>query len=256
MNKFKKALLTSTVAALTLGTGLAVAQNKNAPVEQPSSKSAAVLFKIHDIKPVADSEGNVQSCEYTATFFNRTNITVRQAKMDLTWVDNISSLYPIEEKEESENKAKPEVQNTKAPELKAPVQNEADLIHATLDIPSLNPLKQVVLKGTVQTDKCFALFDNLSFRVSECNTLNAQESTNERVNRANDAKNQTVCASLFTYISSKNPEYYDEFKEVSYEEQVVSEKEAEVKETAFIENANKKITEQIEKIKEVLAKIK
>ena len=256
MKKFQKTLILST-AALTLTAGLSYAQDKAAPFEEAGiSKPDAVLFKIHDIKPVLDSEGVVSSCAYTATFFNRTNMTIRQAKMDLTWTDQMTSLYPIEEKENTENKENKDVKNTIKKAENTPLKDDENTIHATLDIPSLSPLKNVVVQGTVQTEKCFALFDNLLFKVTDCNILNSQESSNARVNRANDAKNQAACASLFSYVDSKNPEYYDEFKEVSHQDQEESEKQTETKENTFIEKTNAKISEQIEKIKEVLAKIK
>lgn len=259
MKNFKKALFTLTATALTLGVGLASAKDavkKEAKIPVPaqemtSSKSEAVLFKIHDIKPVMDSEGIVKSCEYTATFYNRTHVVIRQAKIDLLWQDNITKLFPLEQKEE--NTEVKDIKNAEAPVAPA---EEGEKIQSSLNIPSLNPYKQVTLQGNVSTDKCFALFDNLTFQVSECNTLNTEESTNARVNRANDAKNQNVCSSLFTYVDSKNPEYYDEFKEISYEEEVSNAKAAETKETSMIEKAESEIVSNIEKVKEVLAKIK
>ena len=53
-------------------------------IEQP-----AVLFKIHDVKPLRDRDGNVTDCEFGVTFYNRTNSDVNKIAMDLTWTDEV-----------------------------------------------------------------------------------------------------------------------------------------------------------------------
>ena len=47
----------------------------------------AVLFKIHDVKPIRNRDGNVTDCEFNATFYNRSNNNVNKIVLNLTWQD-------------------------------------------------------------------------------------------------------------------------------------------------------------------------
>jgi len=234
-------------------------KNEAAPVSAETvfaTKSQAVLFKIHDIKPVLNTDGAVTACEYTATFFNRTKKGIRQAKVDFGWTDRVSDLYMIEnsvddladapeveEKAQAKNEAK---KTQKAPET-------LGSILSSVDVPSLGVLKQVSIKGTAPTDKCFALFDNLKFSVKSC-TLAGDEAQNHPSGANGVAVNN--CVGMFTYIDSKNPEYYGEFKEIAYEELETREKTAEEQEKEQISAAVKVVDENITKTSEVVAEIK
>lgn len=212
-----------------------------------ASKPQVILFKVHDIKPVLNSDGAVVACEYTATFYNRTPLSLRQAKIDFGWSDHISDLFAIEETPTPEEGA--------APQAPAPAKEEGlGTIRSSVDIPALGSLKQVSVHGTAETDKCFALFDNLKFNVPVCNILGQDSGNDSRRGRAENE--QVNCAGMFAYVNSQHPEYYGEFKEISYEEQVEREKTQEEKESEMIANINKTISENFEKTNTVIGNIK
>ena len=98
------------------------------------------------------------------------------------------------------------------------------------------------------------MFDNLKFDVSVCNVLGQEGSSNNR--RARDTQNASNCAGLFAYVSSKHPEYYGEFKEISYEEQVEQEKSAEEKEMDAINTVKETISSNLKQITTTLSEIK
>lgn len=212
-----------------------------------ASKPQVILFKVHDIKPVLNSDGVVVSCEYTATFYNRTPLSLRQAKIEFGWSDHISDLFAIDEKTEEGETA-----TAQAP--LPPKEEGLGTIRSSVDIPALGSLKQVSVHGTAETDKCFALFDSLKFNVPVCNILGQDSGNDSRRGRADSE--QINCAGMFAYVNSQHPEYYGEFKEISYEEQVEREKTQEEKESEMIAGINEKISENFEKTNTVIGNIK
>ncbi|MBR2299500.1 MAG: hypothetical protein IJ870_02875 [Alphaproteobacteria bacterium] len=273
MKNFKRALFYISLFGCTFASGLATAQlnadiNKQgnrapqqavAPKINPvfANKPQVILFKIHDIKPVLNSDGATTGCEYTATFYNRTPVSLRQAKIEFGWTDHVSELFPIDGTPNVEENAKENAKETTENQPKA-VKKEAGLgeIRSTIDIPALGSLKQVSVHGVAETDKCFALFDNLKFNVSVCNILGQETNTDSRRAKADANKGQANCAGMFAYVNSKHPEYYGEFKEISYEEQVEREKTQEEKEKEMIQAINGKITENLEKTNTIISNIK
>ena len=157
MKNFKKALFSlGFVAAFSSSAVFAqekpaeskAPENQN-PVASFANKPQVILFKIHNIKPVIDSEGVTTACEYTATFFNRTPLSLRQAKINFGWTDTVSDLFPLDEPaptDESENKP--------APILKEkPKQEALGTILSSVDLPALGSLRQVSVQGRAETDK-------------------------------------------------------------------------------------------------------
>lgn len=227
------------------------------------NKPQVILFKIHNIKPVLNSDGEIAACEYTATFYNRTPVNIRQAKIQLGWTDKVSELYSVDstnfEDPKSHNDDEQEgVEDGKAPEAQkqsAPNEN-LGTFRSTLNIPALGSLKQISLQGQVDTDKCFALFDNIKFNVSVCNILGQETIVETRRGRVDADKDQLNCASLFAYVNSKHPEYYSEFKKISYEEQVAHERTVEEQEKEMIQNIGKEIANNFEETDSILDEIK
>ena len=225
-------------------------------------KPQVILFKIHDIKPVVDEEGEVKSCEYTATFYNRTPVNIRQAKIQLGWTDEVSERYSIDntsfdEQNEQENQNK-DAEERKEPEAQKQSSAGENLgtFRETLSIPALGSLKQVSVQGQVKTDKCFALFDNIKFNVTSCSILGQDTAIDTRRGRVDADKDQLNCASLFAYVNSKHPEYYSEFKKISYEEQIEHEKTVEEKEKEVIQTIGKNISKNLNDTDSVLDEIK
>ena len=164
-------------------------------------------------------------------------------------------MFPLDEPEEKTeetdaNKAAP------APKAKPQPQKESlGTILSSVDLPALGSLRQVSVQGRAETDKCFALFDNLKFDVTVCNIL-GQDNSAANNRRGRDVQNASNCAGLFAYVNSKHPEYYGEFKEISYEEQVEQEKTAEEKEMDAINTINETISSNLKQITTTLSNIK
>ena len=178
--------------------------------DQPTSKSRAVLFKVHDITPVLNSDGLVTDCDFLVTFYNRSPDGLRSAKLDLGWTDTVSDKFLIEGEEENEELPKrPQSYNRIE-------KDELGNIRTTVDMPSLGAYAQTTVKGVVKTEKCFALMENLKFNVTACSVADSNTRDNSRASRSRPS---SECVGLFQFVSPSNPEYYDEFKEVSYSEQ-------------------------------------
>ena len=97
----------SGVAGLMLTAGAACAQTTEAEAPQlAEEEDEAILFKVHDIKPVKNSKDVVNACDFYVTFYNRSNKDINGAQLDLIWEDD--SLLDIidDEKEKSAEKNK------------------------------------------------------------------------------------------------------------------------------------------------------
>ncbi len=244
----------ATFAACAEETGKA--ENDEAKVKPSTvfaNKSQAILFKIHDIKPVLNSDNVVTACQYTATFFNRTPNNLRRAKLELTWTDQISALYTIENPDSDEDKL--DDKTAEANEEVKQIINTGETMTSTIDLPALNSLKQTKIEETVPTDKCFALFEKPKIDVPVCDIFDKTTIDNNN-RRGQSDQNLSLCAALFVYVDSKNPEYYGEFKEIDYAEEQAKEKSAEELEKEELKVSNEKIQKNIEKASEIITKIK
>lgn len=263
MKNFETVLCTFLAAGIAF---CAQAEDKAEPKEEKkaelvnpqtvfATKSQAVLFKIHDIKPVLNTDGVVTSCEYEATFFNRTKKAIRQAKIEFGWTDRVSDLYMIEGAGQSVDSTLPDQKDApKQPQKPLGPAESVGEITSNIDLPSLGVLKQVTVKGYADTEKCFALFDNVKFKVKDCVVLSGDEEK-DNVRRDQISNQVDGCAGIFSYIDSRNPEYYGEFKEVAYAELQDRAKTAEEKEKEAIAQVNKTIDENISKTSELITSI-
>ncbi|MBP5615445.1 MAG: hypothetical protein IKR60_02250 [Alphaproteobacteria bacterium] len=257
MKKFEAVLCT----LLTAGMAVSANAQENTEATQElvnpetvfAAKSQSVLFKIHDVKPVLNTDGAISSCSYTVTFFNRTKKAIRQAQIEFGWTDRVSDLYMIENSEQSPADILNDAPVAPADKKAAKDAVASSEIKSTVTLPSLGVLKQVSVQGYADTDKCFALLDDVNFKVKDCVLLTVDNSGDLKNDSANDQFN--ACAGLFAYVDSKNPEYYGEFKEVAYAELQDRAKTAEEQETEQIKNVGKAIEENITKTTEFLSSI-
>ena len=104
MKMLNKALLSSLSIALGLASFGAYAQEAE-PQQEDTTKPRAVLFKVHDIKPVENTDGVVTHCDFLVTFYNRTTDSFRQAKVDMGWTDEVTERYVIDDEEKKEDKS-------------------------------------------------------------------------------------------------------------------------------------------------------
>lgn len=157
-----------------------------------------VLFKIHDIAPVTNTDGLTVACEFGATFYNRTGENISNVDMHLTWHDETMDTINLDgEKNEDGNFSDDK--------------RDAD-VSMDLKLPPLKAYQQISLKSKINTDKCFLLLGDVMMNLTSCKKGEGEVSSGE-----------DVCRDVFQYVSAQNPEYYTEFQAISLNEQKVQE---------------------------------
>ncbi|MBR3501943.1 MAG: hypothetical protein IKO06_03455 [Alphaproteobacteria bacterium] len=216
---------------------------------EKTSDAGTIIFRIESIKPIKDKSGDVKQCSYVVTAYNRLNNMVKEANLDFLWQDNITGQYiqriedssKLSADEISEQLSSEEKDAKKDASVNAPkVAKQFKPITSPVKFFNIAPHSQKSFSETVDTDKCFLLFDNLDFKVKDC-LLEGQS--------ADDKKG---CADKFQYISSKNPEYYVEFGDVPeniVQDQIEDEKNMEMEK---INNTYNEIVSSLEKVDNTL----
>lgn len=203
MNKNAKLFITC------LGLGMA------SYVNVAAAASDAILFKIHDVVPVKNADGNVISCDVGATFYNRTDKEINNASLNLIWADEVVA-DAINQEERNAREAK-RLNRRNVARYNTATYNSRN-VTMSLRLPSMKPLQQVTLKSKVVTDRCFLLLNDMEVEVTDCGTATEGKTVSGR--------NNNNCSNLFRFISPKNAEYYSEFKPISIDEQKAQEQDA------------------------------
>lgn len=260
MNTFNKSVVLS-LASLLVCSSLTVAEvvapqapNAEAKKFEKTSDAGTIIFRIENIQPIKNKQGNVTQCSYVVTAYNRLNRMVKEANLNFVWQDNITGQY-LQRIDESSKLSPDEItenlsSDTPAPEptksLKAAPQFQP--IVSAVKLFNIAPHSQKSFSNSVDTDKCFLLFDNLNYTVKDC-TLDGEE----KVVKDNDAtKAGNGCADKFNYINSKNPEYYAEFGDVPeniVQDQIEDEKNMEMEK---IDNNYKEVVSTLDKVDNTL----
>lgn len=190
-NKIISFGLTLSVAALICMPASA-AENANQNAKPETSKAGAVLFRIENIKPVANDEGLTYKCDYVLTVYNRMEKEVKEANLDFSWVDNIAGKYAVQDEKIQTKTGK----------------DAETLVSTKVQIKNIPAHRQKSFEQTLETDKCFLLLDNLKYKVENCVTVGNQTAMKDsKIVGSGD------CAGNFNYVDSQNPEYYSEFKD-------------------------------------------
>lgn len=160
-----------------------------------TSELGSIIFRIENIKPIKDKDDNIKKCSFVLTTFNRMDKALNEATMEMEWEDNITGKYTAK---------------LGLPKNAKATENESgNLITTTIKLSNVQPHIQKSFIGEVETDKCFLLFDTISYQVSGC--VMDEEKVIIKDGKAIGGSN---CSNNFNYINSKNPEYYAEFKDV------------------------------------------
>ena len=247
MNINKKIL--SLAAAILATANISAAKAEDVDV----AKKNAVLFKIHDIVPVKNAEGEVIGCDYNTTFFNRSNLTIRNAGMEVGWKD--TSIETVIENEKKEDAVK---NNRKAGRARSTTERITDkTIGGFIDIPTIKPAKQVTVKSRVNTDRCFLLMEPVKFEVNECNAENEQgKAATSRGSGAAGARAGNVCARLFSYVSPDDPQYYLEFKVVTIEDEKAEAEAKQAKQISQVDDMYEKTVKAVDSTNSIVSGIK
>lgn len=222
---------TKKVFVSCLALGMAAALNA-------SAADNAVLFKVHDIVPVKNADGNIVSCDLGATFYNRTANEIVNSAIDLVWHDEVVS-DTIDQEARQAKEAQRLNRGRSISRFNTATYNDKDLM-LSLKLPPLKPYQQVTLKSKINTDRCFLLLGDVDVQVSNCGASN--EAT---VRQGTVAPS---CENLFVYVSPQNPEYYSEFQAISPEEQ-------KAQETSQLEQQRKDIDAAFDQANQELAKL-
>lgn len=192
---------------LALGLTFGAMEVNAAPVKETASLGE-IIFKIHDVVPEKDAEGNVIYCNVGATFFNRTKNDVANLAISLNWNDDvIGEIIDIEDREEKEKRRS----KSKEPKSRYSTSSfTSKTVSTDLKLPPIKVNQQITLKTKVDTDRCFILLNDMDVGVINCGTLSVSSS-------------KESCANFFQYISPKMGEYYTDFKEISWENQIAEE---------------------------------
>lgn len=237
MTLVKKAVTLSLAAVMALGTVVnadAAPSRKNQ--KEDTSDAGAILFRVENIEPVRNKDGFIDRCSFMVTVYNRMEKEVKEAVLELKWIDTISNKYDVQNGEVVVN------DDEEASETE---------ITKTVKLSSIMPHRQKSFTSEVATDKCFSLLDNVEYTVKSC--INEGESLEMKDSKIIGAGS---CTGNFNYINSKNPEYYSEFKDVP---DSVLEKQAEEEKRNELAKVNEKqnsILNQIKNVDEILKKIR
>lgn len=174
-----------------------------------SSTPENVLFKIHDVQPVKSTEGVIEACDYDITFYNRSPRALKSASLSLNWQDDSIATVIVEEKNAERKKTGRNYSKTE--------EVDSASLSTMVDVPSLEPYKQVTIRSRIQTDKCFLMLDNVKFSLRSCNIASEDDAKNTAARRFNN-RDENPCDGLFQFVAPTDPEYYREFKPISYEE--------------------------------------
>lgn len=258
MNMFKNILYATLSMGVCASAFAAATPDKNAPAEEETTKPRAVLFKIHEIKPVENTEGEITNCDFLVTFYNRTTDSMRQAKLELGWTDKVSDRYAIGEEEKSDENENISANRRQVRDSRNAPQSLGEAT-TTVEMPALGSYKQATVRASVKTEKCFMLLDSLNYNVTSCSIIGKTDNSvanDARRSRAAASRSTGECANLFQYVDSKNPEYYNEFKNISYSEQERLLANEKAQDTTEMEESYDKIMKNLEKANSVIADIK
>ena len=181
-NKF----LLSTVCALSLMSSMPVWADETEEEEDDGWVSVvdetkpAVLFKIHDIKPIRNREGKITNCEFGATFYNRSEDDVKNINMDLTWEDKAIEDVIDMEKKVAKKKMENDYYNSEAMGTLSEPDSETEkytrkVLTTTLKVPNLQPYRQVSLKSRIRSDRCFLMVNDVKFKFTSCDVSGKEE---------------------------------------------------------------------------------
>lgn len=194
-------------AVLATNIGSASAQRA---VPADDDKTEELLFKIHDITPVENREGEVIACDFNTTFYNRSSYNLKEAMLDFTWKD--TSLEDVIKQEKEEDAEK---QNRNANRAYSETERRTSKdVNIMIEVPAIKPYKQITVNNRINTDRCFLLIEKVDFSVKSCSAEGLSGSRSAR-----RASRESPCSRLFKYVSPEDAQYYLDFKEITPDEE-------------------------------------
>ena len=270
MRNIKKTFV-SAVSSLCLGTFVSVTGAQSQNVVQPVhvDERNAILIKISNISPIKDKEGFIKSCEFDTTFYNRTDNLVNNAKVELRWQDAAIGSVIEEEKRLAAEAAREEIEAPKRRRAGAVVaggggasataQTTSEEVVLLLDVPTIEADKQVIVRNTIQTDRCFLLIGEASITVRDCSLSAPQQPAPEvrgRVAMPTSSASGAGCAGMFKHVSPKDAQFYKAFKKLTINEQRALEMSAQQRIKQEIEDEYQRVLSTLNETSEILKTIR
>lgn len=198
---------------LMLATNISSVRAQEVPAD--GDENEAMLFKIHDITPVKNREGEVIACDFNTTFYNRSTYNLKEALLEFGWKDKALGEVIAEEKEEDAAKQNRN-SNRGYSETERKTSQDIDIM---IEVPSIKSYKQVTVNNRINTDRCFLLIEKVTFSVKSCNA----EGLANAGRSARRTSQSDACSRMFKFVSPEDAQYYLEFKEITPDEEKAKE---------------------------------
>ena len=211
--KFLAALLVSAsifcpLNSVALEGNAALTKAKNsAKATEETTRADAVIFKVHEIEPVAEN-GVVKGCNFMVTLYNRTTINFRTFTINLNWKDEVDERFKFDRYVENilgvDEAAKQKTLFSSDEPASKPMQT-------SITVNAFGADKQISLRSYIENEKCYLMLTEAEFSVTPCEI--ARNMGN--IGKMDVSADKQDCTPLFQYVSTDNPEYFKEFKNIS-----------------------------------------
>lgn len=223
------------LVAVAFGCGLFGASNVVAAekAQEPTTRSNAVIFKIHDINPVLD-DGIVTGCDFTVTLYNRTAINFRSFTINMQWEDVVAEQFKFDRYLETILDA-----DDFAKQKEMLKEEPAKPLQTAVTVNAFGSDKQISVRSHVNSEKCYLLLQKANYTVTPCDIVRNVEAG------AVPGMDNNQCSALFQLVSTSNPEYFGQFKKISLTEEASQNQFLETQELSDIDVVISKIVENL-----------
>ena len=221
-------------------------------VSVPSVQAAddAILYKIHDVKPIKNDAGILVGCDYNATFFNRTSSNLKSADINLVWFDDTVNAMAQQEQKNNEQASSNRNSRNRKSNQKAPESSSVASVSSSIQLANLAPSQQKTVHAKISSDRCFLLIGDASLAASNCDVAAADNAS------GSSFKGNQGCSGLFKFVPASDPQYYSEFKQISPEEEKVQQENTRIEQRNKINQAYGETLAQFKKVTAALSAIK
>ena len=221
-------------------------------VSVPSVQAAddAILYKIHDVKPIKNDAGILVGCDYNATFFNRTSSNLKSADINLVWFDDTVNAMAQQNQKKNEQASSSRNSRNRKSNQKAPESSSVASVSSSIQLANLAPAQQKTVHAKISSDRCFLLIGDASLAASNCDVAAADNAS------GSSFKGNQGCSGLFKFVPASDPQYYSEFKQISPEEEKVQQENTRIEQRNKINQAYGETLAQFKKVTEALNAIK
>ena len=220
--------------ALASTTARAVENKSATPEKEATTRSDAVIFKVHDINPVLD-DGIVTGCDYTVTLYNRTSINFRSFTVNLAWKDVVDERFKFDHYLETLLSPEEIAQQREFMSKDATTKP----LQTAVTVNAFGADKQISVRGHVNNEKCYLMLSNAAYTVSPCDIGRNVDNINTKGLENNE------CTALFQLVNTSNPEYFGQFKNISATEIAAQNQSIQENELSDIDTVISKIVENL-----------